>query len=113
VCSSDLTPPPLDASDSTISTLKKMREDGRVIQLPADVLKWHDKLLDAAERRKSAEEEEKEAKREISALMGTAKRGLLPENKGIYKFETRAAYPVKAHVVAATRILKFSNRIDV
>jgi putative phage-type endonuclease len=106
-------PPPIDASEATISTLKKMREDGRVITLPKDVLKWHDQMLRATEHRKAAEADEKEAKQEISALMGTAKRGLLPEGKGIYKFETRAAYNVKAHTVGASRSLKFSNRADV
>jgi putative phage-type endonuclease len=109
----DGTPPPIDASEATISTLKKMREDGRVITLPKDVLKWHDQMLLAAEHRKAAEADEKEAKHEISALMGLAKRGLLPEGRGIYKFETRAAYDVKAHTVSASRQLKFSNRIDV
>lgn len=107
------TPPPVDASESTIDTLKQMKEDGRVISLPKDVLKWHDQLVVAAERRKTAEEEEKEAKREIASLMGLATRGLMPNGEGMYKFETRAAYAVKAHTVDATRLLKFTRRTDV
>jgi len=107
------TPPPIDASESTIATLKQMREEKTVISLPPDVLRWHDQMLAAAERRKAAEEEEKEAKREISALMGLASRGLLPEGKGMYTFATKKGYDVKAHSVAPSRQLKFSIRTDV
>jgi putative phage-type endonuclease len=109
----DGTPPAIDASESTIATLKQMREEKTVISLPPEVLRWHDQMLAAAERRKAAEEEEKEAKREISALMGLASRGLLPEGKGMYKFETKKGYDVKAHTVAPSRQLKFSIRTDV
>jgi putative phage-type endonuclease len=109
----DGTPPPVDASESTIATLKQMREDGNVITLPAEVLRWHDQLLVAAERRKAAEEEEKEAKREISALMGLASRGLMPNGAGMYKFDTKKGYDVKAHSVPPSRQLKFSFRTDV
>jgi len=109
----DGTPPAIDASESTIATLKQMREEKTVISLPPDVLRWHDQMLAAAERRKVAEDEEKEAKREISALMGLASRGLLPEGKGMYKFETKKGYDVKAHTVAPSRQLKFSIRTDV
>lgn len=106
-------PPPVDASESTIETLKQMKEDGRAISLPKDVLSWHDRLLEAAERRKTAEQEEKEAKREISALLGTATRGLMPNGEGMYRFETRKAYDVAAHRVPESRILKFTRRTDV
>lgn len=107
------TPPPIDASESTIATLKQMREELGVISLPASVLKWHDKMLDAAERRKTAEDEEKEAKREISAMMGLSARGLMPNGAGLYKFETKKGYDVKAHSVGPSRQLKFSLRTDV
>jgi len=106
-------PPEIDSSDSTIATLKQMREDGRAITLPKDVLKWHDQALAAAERRLAAEKEEKEAKAEIAAALGTASRGILSNGEGMYKFETRAGYRVKAHVVAPSRQLKFSKRVDV
>lgn len=107
------TPPPIDASESTIDTLKQMKADGRVISLPKDVLLWHDQLVKASEERKDAEKSENEAKRQIASMMGTATRGLMPNGEGMYKFETRAAYAVKAHEVAATRLLKFTRRTDV
>lgn len=106
------TPPPLDASESTVETLTRMREDGRVVDLPQSVLLWHDKMLDAAERRKAAEKEEKAAKREVSAAMGTASFGVLPNGAGMFKFVTRDAYDVAAHTVPASRQLKFSKRIE-
>jgi putative phage-type endonuclease len=109
----DGTPPPLDASESTIATLKKMREDGRVITLPKEVLVWHDRLVLATEQRKKSEEEEKMCKNQIASMLGTATRGLLPEGKGLYKFETKKGYDVKAHSVAPSRQLKFSIRPDV
>jgi putative phage-type endonuclease len=106
-------PPPVDASDSTIDTLKQMKADGRIITLPKDVLVWHDKLVLAAEERKKFEEEEKMCKNTIASLLGTASRGLMPNGEGMYKFEKRAAYAVKAHEVAETRLLKFTRRTDV
>ena len=63
--------------------------------------------------RKAADEEEKMCKNTIASLLGTASRGLMPNGEGMYKFEKRTAYTVKAHEVAETRVLKFTRRTDV
>ena len=107
------TPPPVDASESTIETLKQMKANGNVISLSADVLVWHDRLVLATEERKKFEAEEKMCKNQIASMLGLASRGLMPEGKGMYKFEERAGYNVKAHSVAPSRQLKFSVRTDV
>jgi putative phage-type endonuclease len=88
--------PPLDASESTFSTLTKLREAGSSIELPRLALDWHDKLVEARARKTAAEGEIEGLKQLLASAIGTAPFAALPDGKGFYKFSTveRSGYTV-------------------
>jgi putative phage-type endonuclease len=105
--------PPADTSPSTFNTLKQLREDGRAIDLPPMVLAWHDAKMAAREKRLALEKEEAECERLIASTMERAAVGVLPDGRGVYKFQTVPGYEVAAYKVAERRDLKFSKKRNV
>ena len=91
--------PPPDDTPSTSRTLQKLLENGTVVELPDEVLAWHEAALKFGEDEKLARERKEEYRRKIEAVLGQASYGILPGDAGAYKF---VSIPKKEHVVAAS-----------
>lgn len=102
--------PPLDASESTFSTLTKLRESGSSIELPRLALAWHDQLVEARARKTETEKEIEGLKQLLASAIGTAPFAALPDGRGFYKFSTveRAGYTVAP---SSHRELRFAKKL--
>lgn len=104
--------PEPDDAPSTYETLQKLREDGRVIELPQKAVALKNEMAEASTLKNEAEERYKDAKRKLAALLGTASYGILPGEEGGVKFVTteREGYTVEATSYRDLRVHKKVNR---
>jgi hypothetical protein len=107
---SGVVPEPDDAP-STFETLKMLREDGRVIDLPMSAVALKNEMAEASTLRKEGDERYKLAKRQLAAMLGTASYGILPNDEGGVKFMTieRDGYTVEP---TAFRDLAVHQRVN-
>ena len=105
-------PPEPDKSEATTRAIKRMfprHAEGEVRALGDEFIEWRDRL-DAAKADKSiAEDEIRELTNKITAAIGDAEFGLLPDGSG-WKYRVE---PRKEHVVKASepRVLRYVKEI--
>lgn len=104
--------PEPDDAPSTYATLQKLREDGRVIDLPMAALGLRNEMNEASALKTEAEDRYKTAKRQLAALVGTASYGILPDGEGAVKFVTveREGYTVDSTSYRDLRLHKKVNK---
>lgn len=85
-------PPPVDASEATAIALKRLHplDDGTTVELSLEALDWYVQLEGAKGTIKRAEDMAKEAKNHLTAEIGAATFGVLPDGRRLtYKHQTR------------------------
>jgi putative phage-type endonuclease len=91
-------PPPVDGLPATADLLAELypRDDGHVIELSEELLRYDKQLLEAKEAIKEAEASKVAAENQIKAALGTATKGILgPGVAYSWKTHQRVAYSVK------------------
>lgn len=107
----NLTPPEPDGSESAQRALRAMfptNEPGTSMLLPQEAIDLDELILHAQAEKKRSEAREAEAKQAIQALMGVCEIGVLPGNRGAWKWATqeRSGYTVQPSSSRVFRRLK-------
>lgn len=110
---------PPDPTEADTEALKKLydQEDGSIVRLPDEAVKWTHALSELAEQKKAIEIREKYLKNLLRASIGNATWGVLPEPVGGQKFwrwqlQERAEHFVKASSSRVLRSLKNGPKVD-
>lgn len=105
----DQRPPDVTEKDrETLYELYPKATPGRAVQLPPEAVEVTSKLDWCQSSIKANESIVGQCKAQLQAWIGDAEQGILPDGS-VWTWKERAGYTVKAHEVAATRILRRSK----
>lgn len=105
-CVQDHTWPPVGGSKWDSEALKAIypRDNGSMVELPAESAVWDEQLLQAKADKKDAEARELEAKNNFAKAIGEASFGVLPSGE-IYTYKTKTT-PAHTRKESTTRELR-------
>jgi putative phage-type endonuclease len=108
----ELPAPEPDAHPASSRALMQLIENGQAVQLPDVAVYWHEQALKHAADEKAARELKEEYRCLLRAAIGRASYGIMPNDKGMYTFET-VHTPEKVVAWHSERHLTYSKKVRV